>query len=79
MAITVTNRRENVDGNYRQIIATLGLGTSSEAWVTGLKIIRAYTIDGGTAAVTSVSVSGGTLTIGTSAGATAVSGLAWGY
>jgi hypothetical protein len=79
MAITVTNRREVVDGNLRQIIATLALGTSSEAWATGLKLIRAYTVDGGTAAVTSISVSGGTLTIGTSAGATAVSGIAWGY
>lgn len=79
MAITVTNRRSNVDGSKRLITATLGLGTSSEAWVTGLKLVQGYSLESGTAAITTASVSGGTITIGTSAGATAVVGTAWGF
>ena len=80
-AATVTNRRDNVSGSRRMVIATLaGAGSTPDTWVTGLKTIVGWSVDAGSAnPPTVVTVSGGTLTI-TAAGAyTGASGIVWGY
>lgn len=79
-AVTVTNRRINVSGSMRMVLANIAGSTTSDTWDTKLKLIRGYSVDGGTVAVTSISVSGGVLTIGTgSALSSGTSGVAWGY
>jgi hypothetical protein len=79
-AVTVTNRRENVSGSRRMVMANIAGTTTSDTWATGLKTIVGYSVDGGAVAVTSISVSGGTLTIGTaSALGSGTSAIAWGY
>ena len=79
MAITTTSQRTTVEGSKRCIIALLTLGTSSEAWVTSLKVIQGFTIDAGSAAPTAATVSGGTLTITAAGSYTGASGIVWGY
>lgn len=80
MALTVSKRFENVMGSRRAVHATLTGTTTSEAWNTGLKVVTSYSIDGGSGGtVSTVTASGGTLTIGSSAGLTAASAIAWGY
>lgn len=78
-AVTVTNRRSSVMGNKRVIMATLSGTTTSDTWATGLKLVQGYSVDGGSVAPTTVSVSGGTLTIGSGSALSNASGMAWGY
>jgi len=80
MALTVTKRIDNVMGSRRGVQAVLTGTTTSEAWNTGLKSVTSYSVDGGSGGtVTTITVSGGTLTIGSSAALTAASAIAWGY
>jgi hypothetical protein len=79
MATTVVRRRDTTAGNFRVILGQLNLSTSSDTWNTGLKSIVSFSVDGGSAAVTTVTVSGGTLTIGSSAGITGCWVIAYGY
>ena len=79
-AVTITNRKVNISGSKRMVMANIAGSTTSDTWVTGLKVVQGYSVDGGTVAVTSISVSGGTLTIGTgSALSSGTMALAWGY
>ena len=79
-AASVANRREVVMGSQRCIEASITTTTSSDTWVTGLKVIRGLVVGpGSNAAPTTLSVSGGTVTIASSGGVTAASGMAWGY
>jgi hypothetical protein len=78
-AVTVTNRRENVSGSKRMILATLAGSGSSDTWATGLKLITAFSLDGGTVEPTAASVSGGTVTISAGGAYTGVSAVVWGY
>ena len=79
-AVTVANRRVNVVGSYRMVMASLTGSTTSDTWATGLKLIRGFSVDGGSGtAPTTITASGGTLTIGTATAITGASGIAWGY
>jgi len=79
MTTTVYKWREAVMGNKLCILADITTSTSSDTFATGLKVIESYTCDPGSAAVTSSSKSGGTITVGSSAGANNVQICAWGY
>lgn len=79
-AMTVTGRREGVMGNLRYVMATLNGSTASDTWTTGLKVLKGYNVgDGSNAPVTTTSVSGGVITIGSSGGLTNANGIAWGF
>jgi len=70
MALTVTNRRNNVVGNMRQITATLVSTTGTDSWVTGLRLIRGISLDtvsGASAACGASAIVGGTVTLSVSA------------
>lgn len=45
MALTITNRRNNVVGNMRQITATLVSTSGTDVWATGLRLIRGISLD----------------------------------
>ena len=79
MATTVNKKRYRVMGSLRCIEADITTSTSSDTFATGLHLIEGYTADAGSAAVTSSSKSGGTITIGSSSGVTNCQIIAWGY
>lgn len=71
MATTIVRERRAVFGNKRVVLATVTTSTASDTYNTKLKVIDAASIDPGTnASPTTVSVSGGTITIGSAGGVT---------
>ena len=79
MATTVLARSDSVFGDQRTVLARLTTTTSSDTYNTGLSSLTGWSADGGSAAVTTLTVSGGTVTIGSSSGVTNFSLIAWGY
>lgn len=79
MATTVISRRNSTMGNYRAILGQLNLSTASDAWNTGLKSVKFFSVDGGSAEPLTTTVSGGTLTITSTAGITGCFVIAYGY
>lgn len=79
-AVTQTNRRDATMGNFRVILATIAGTGSSDTWNTGLKTIRGWSMDAGSAnPPTAITVSGGTLTITAGGSYTGASAIAYGY
>ena len=64
-AVTVDTQDMSVIGSKRQVTAQVGIANTGDTFATGLKIIDAFSVIGGTAAVTSATKSGGTLTFAT--------------
>lgn len=69
-AVTVTSRNDSVFGDRRAINAIINIATTGDTWVTGLVKIFSVQFDGGSAAPTGATFSGGTVTF-TSAANTA--------
>lgn len=79
-AVTVANRRESVFGNFRVIMALVSGTGTSDTWVTGLHVIRGWSLDPGSAnPPTAITVSGGTLTITAGGSYTSASAMAYGW
>lgn len=79
MATTVLQRQDEVFGRQRCVLARLTTSTSSDTYNTGLTVVTGWSADGGSAAVTNVTFSGGTATIASSAGVTNLSLMVYGY
>jgi len=73
MALTITNKRNNIIGNMRQTTATLVSTSGTDVWVTGLKLIRGISLDeiAGTPGNVGASlIAGGSVTLAVPANAT---------
>jgi len=79
MSTTVNKKRISVMGSKRCVMADITTSTSSDTFATGLHIIEGFSADAGSAAVTSATKSGGTITVGSSSGVTNCQVIAWGY
>lgn len=77
-AVTVNRRRTVVMGSKRVVLADVSCSTASDTFATGLKFIDSASVEGGSAATTTLTKSGGTLTIGSAAGANNVEVIAIG-
>lgn len=59
-ATVVTKPVTNIDGSYREKFVKLSIASNGDTYVTGLKRIRAASVDN--PSITSVTFSGGTIT-----------------
>lgn len=78
MATTINSTAQHVFGDRVVVTADLTITTTGDTWVTGLTSIEAFSLIGGSAAITSATKSGGTITI-TSAANTHIQGIAIGF
>lgn len=79
MATTVLSQATSVMGDQRVVLANLTTSAASDTYNTGLGGIRSVNCNGGSAAVTNVTVSGGTVTIVSSGGVTGLWLTAFGW
>ncbi len=78
MATTVNSVSRSVFGDRNIVTADISITTTGDTWVTGLSSIDAFSLTGGSAAVTSATKSGGTIAI-TSAANTHIQCIAIGF
>lgn len=78
-AVTVTSRQDTVQGDLRGVAAVVSVANSGDTYNTGLNVIRVFSTDAGSAALTNTTVSGGTLTFVTGGAVTGIQVLALGY
>jgi hypothetical protein len=64
-AVTVNTQESSVIGSKRQVTAQVDIANTGDTFDTGLKVVDAFSVVGGSAAVTSATKSGGTLTFAT--------------
>ena len=77
-AVTVTNRREQVWGNSRNIVCTVAIANTGDTWATGLKKVLQVCGAPTTNASYGATLSGGTVTFVTG-GALTINIVATGY
>jgi hypothetical protein len=67
-AVTVTQKRINVKGSYREFFFKVNIATSGDTLATGLKQINDVSVNDG--AITKAAASGGTVTFTTTGAVT---------
>lgn len=61
--VTVNTTYQHVFGDRRVVTADISLATTGDTFTTGLTSIEAFSLTGGSAAVTNATKSGGVITI----------------